>query len=99
MTSFSSNQPNVCPKVTFDTLSRGFCQLVQSCLHCPKSDIFLWVEIDTVQSELRLLDNRVSELSLLKVTSSKRICTKLHLQRLLGKLNSAARVVRGGAHF
>ena len=61
--------------------------------------IFLGVEIDTVQFELRLSDDRVTELSLLKVTSSKRIYTKLHLQRLLGKLNSAARVVRGGAHF
>ena len=61
--------------------------------------IFLGVEIDTVQFELRLSDDRVSVLSLLKVTSSKRICTKLHLQRLLGKLNSAASVVRGVAHF
>ena len=44
MTSFSSNQPNVCAKVTFDTLSRGFCQLVQSCLHCPMSD-FSWSSV------------------------------------------------------
>ena len=38
-------------------------------------------------------------LSLLTGTSSKRKCTKLHLQRLLGKLNWAARVVRGGRTF
>lgn len=38
-------------------------------------------------------------LSLLNVTSSKRKCTKLHLQRLLGKLYWAARVVRGDRTF
>ena len=68
-------------------------------VYTAQSLIFLGVEIDTVQFELRLLDDRVSELSLLKVTSSKRICTKLHLQLLLGKLNSAASVVGGVAHF
>ena len=61
--------------------------------------IFLGAEIDTVQFELRLSDDRLSVLPLLKVTSSKRIFTKLHLQRLLCKLNLAARIVRGGAHF
>lgn len=58
---------------------------------------FLGVEIDTVRRALRLSEDRVSELlSLLKETSSKRKCSKLQLQRLLGKVNWAARVVRGG---
>ena len=100
MTSFSSNQPNVCAKVTFDTLSLGFTVNWSKVVYTAQCLIFLRVEIeDTVQFELRLSDDRVSELSLLKVTISKRICTKLHQQRLLGMLNLAARVVRGGAHF
>ena len=61
---------------------------------------FLRVEIDTVKCELRLPDDRVTELlSLCKTTILKRKCSKLHLQRLLGKLNWAARVVRGGRSF
>ena len=61
---------------------------------------FLGVEIDTVKCELRLPDDRVAELlSLCKETNLKRKCSKLHLQRLLGKLNWAARVVRGGRIF
>ena len=99
MTSFSSNQPNVCAKVTFDTLSLGFTVNWSKVVYTAQCLIFLGVEIDTVQFELRLSDDRVSVLSLLKVTNSKRICTKLHLQRLLGKLNSVASVVRGVAHF
>jgi len=58
--------------------------------------VFLGVEIDTVKRELRLPEDRVSELLfVLKETSSKRKCSKLHLQRLIGKLSWAARVVRG----
>ena len=61
---------------------------------------FLGVEIDTVKCELRLPDDRMTELlSLCKATNLKRRCSKLHLQRLLGKLNWAARVVRGGRIF
>ena len=86
-------------KVTFDTLSLGFTVNWSKVVYTAQCLIFLGFEIDTVQFELRLSDDRVSELSLLKVTSSKRIFTKLHLQRLLCKLNLAARVVRGGAHF
>ena len=86
-------------KVTFDTPSLGFTVNWSKVVYTAQCLIFLGVEIDTVQFELRLADDRVSELSLLKVTSSKRICTKLHLQRHLGKLNLAARVVRGGEHF
>lgn len=56
--------------------------------------------IDTVKRELRLPEDRVTELlSLLQRTMSKRKCTKLHLQHLIGKLNWAARVVRGGRTF
>ena len=41
---------------------------------------FLGVEIDTVKCELRLPEDRVSELLVfLKETSSKRKCSKLHL--------------------
>ena len=78
-------------KVTFDTLSLGFTVNWSKVVYTAQCLIFLGVEIDTVQFELRLSDDRVSELSLLKVTCSKCICTKLHLQRLLGKLNLAAR--------
>ena len=61
---------------------------------------FLGVEIDTVKCELRLPDDRVTELlSLCKATILKRKCSELHLQRLLGKLNWAAPVVRGGRIF
>jgi len=38
-------------------------------------------------------------LFILKETSSKRKCSKLHLQRLIGKLNWAAHVVWGGHMF
>ena len=86
-------------KVTFDTLSLGFTVNWSKVVYSAQCLIFLEVEIDTVQFELRLLDDRVSELSLLEVPSSKRICTKLHLQRLLRKLNLAARVVPRGRAF
>ena len=87
-------------KVTFDTLSLGFTVSWSiKVVYTAQCLSFLGFEIDTVQFELRLSDYRVSDLSLLKVTSSKRIFTKLHLQRLLCKLNLAARIVRGGAHF
>ena len=88
-------------KVTFETLSLGFTVIWSKVVYTAQCLIFVGVEIDTFQFELRLSDDLVSdhELSLLKVTSSKRICTKPHLQRLLGELNLAARVVRGGAHF
>lgn len=92
-------------KVAFDTLlnlleSLGFTINWSKVVYPTQCLIFLGVEIDTVQCELRLSDDRVSELlSLLKETSYKSKCTKLHLQRLLGKLNWAARVVRGGRTF
>ena len=61
---------------------------------------FLGVEIDTLKCELHLPHDRVAELlSLCKETTLKRKCSKLHLQRLLGKLNWAARVVQGGRIF
>ena len=61
---------------------------------------FLGVEIDTVSRELRLPSNRVSELlDILNSTLPKRKCQKHHLQRLVGKLSWAARVVRGGRTF
>ena len=61
---------------------------------------FLGVEMDTVKCELRLPNDRVSELlSLCKETILRRKCSKRQLQRLLGKLNWAARVVRGGRIF
>ena len=92
-------------KAAFDTLltlleSLGFTVNWTKVVYPAQCLIFLGVEIDTVLCELRLSGDRVSELlSLLKGTSSKRKCTKLHLQRLLGKLNWAARVVRGGRTF
>ena len=49
---------------------------------------FLGVEINIVKCELRLPDDRVAQLlSLCKETNLKRKCSKLYLQRLLGKLN------------
>ena len=86
-------------KAAFDTLltlleSLGFTVNWTKVVYPAQCLIFLGVEIDTVLCELRLSEDRVSELlSLLKGTSSKRKGTKLHLQRLLGKLNWAARVV------
>ena len=86
-------------KVTFDTLSLGFTVNWSKVVYSAQCLIFLEAEIDTVQFELRLSDDRVSELSLLEVPSSKRICTKLYLQRLPRKLNLAARVVSRGRAF
>ena len=64
---------------------------------CPT---FLGVEINTFECELPLPDDRVAELlSLCKETNLKRKCSKLCLQRLLGKLNWAGRVVRGRRIF
>ena len=61
---------------------------------------FLRVEIDSVKCELCLPDDRVAELlSLCKETNLKCKCSKLNLQRLLGKINWAACVVRGGRIF
>ena len=72
-------------KVAFDTLlnllkSLGFTVNWTKVVYRTQCLIFLGVEIDTVEFELRLSDDRVSELlSLLEGTSSKRKCTKLHL--------------------
>ena len=66
---------------------------------------FLGVEIDTVKCELRLPDDRVAELLSLcketncKETNLKRKHSKLHLQRLLRKLNWAECVVRPSRLF
>ena len=92
-------------KVAFDTLlnlleSLGFTINWSKVVYPAQCLIFLGVEINTVQCELRLSDDPVSVLlSLLNVTSSKRKCTKLHPQRLLGNLHWAACVVRGGGTF
>ena len=92
-------------KVAFDTLlnlleSLGFTINWFKVVYPAQCLIFLGVEINTVQCELRLSDDPVSVLlSLLNVTSSKRKCTKLHLQRLFGNLHWAACVVRGGRTF
>ena len=89
-------------KVAFDTLlnlleSLGFTINWSKVVYPAQYLIFLGAEINTVQCELRLSDDPVSVLlSLLNVTSSKRKCTKLHLQRLLGNLHWAACVVRRG---
>ena len=92
-------------KAAFDTLlnlleSLGLTVNWTKVVYPAQCLIFRGVEINTVPCELRLSEDRVSELlSLLKGTSSKRKCTKLHLQRLLGKLYWAARVVRGDRTF
>ena len=92
-------------KVAFDTLlnlleSLGFTINWSKVVYPAQCLIFLGVEINTVQCELRLSDDPVSVLlSLLNVTSSKRKCTKLHPQRLLDNLHWAACVVRGGGTF
>ena len=75
----------------------------QTLLSLPTPDLSRGVKIDTVKCELRLPDVREVELlSPCKETYLKRLkrkCSKPHLQRLLGKLNWAARVVRGGCMF
>ena len=92
-------------RAAFDTLINllqclGFTINWTKVLYPTQCLTFLGIEIDTVQCELRLPDDRVTELlSLCKTTILKRKCSKLHLQRLLGKLNWAARVVRGGRSF
>ena len=92
-------------RAAFDTLvclleSLGFTINWTKVVYPAQRLTFLGVEIDTVMSELRLPDDRVAELlSLCKETNVKCKFSKLHLQRLLGKLNWAARVVRGGRIF
>ena len=61
---------------------------------------FLGVIVDTVNRELRLPSDRVSELlELLTLTLALSTSLKHHLQRLVGKLGWAARIVRGGRTF
>lgn len=92
-------------QIALDTLinlpqSLGFTINWSKVVQPSQSLCFLGVEIDTVNRELRLPSNRVSELlELLNLTMSKRKCSKHHLQRIVGKLSWAARVVRGGRTF
>lgn len=61
---------------------------------------FLGVEIDCVRRTLSLPSDKLLELrTLLTLWKCKRRCTKKDLQRLIGKLNWCARVVRGGRTF
>ena len=65
-----------------------------------KSIIFLGINFDSVNFQLTLPDNKVSEtLSLLQEFLNKRRASKRQLQRLAGKLNWASRVVRGGRTY
>ena len=92
-------------QAAFDTLitlleSLGFTINWTKAVRPTQTLILLGVVIDTAKRELRLPEDRVAELmTLLQETLSKRKCSKLHLQRLIGKLNWAARVVRGGRTF
>ena len=61
---------------------------------------FLGVVIDCSLRTLSLPDEKVCDLKLLLVeTEKKRKITKQNLQRVLGKLNWASRVVKGGRTF
>ena len=61
---------------------------------------FLGIEIDTVFRQLCLPESKLCELpELLSDALLKRSITKRDLQRLVGKLNFAARVVFGGRTF
>ena len=61
---------------------------------------FLGVHIDAVRHTLSLPAEKLADLrSLVKSWLSKKRCSKKDLQKLLGKLNWACRVVRGGRTF
>lgn len=61
---------------------------------------FLGIEIDVVHSQLRISDERMSEVKgLLDDWIGRRSCTKRQLLKLVGKLAFAARVVRKGRAF
>ena len=61
---------------------------------------FLGIEVDTVNSVLRISDERMAEVkSILSEWSGRRSCSKRQLLKLIGKLAFAARVVRKGRAF
>jgi len=86
-------------QIAVDTLldllqSLGFTINWSKVVQPSQSLCFLGVEMDTVNRVLRLPRVRVSELlDILNLTLTKRQCQKHHLQRLVGKLSWAARVV------
>ena len=92
-------------QIAVDTLinllqSLGFTINWSKVVQPSQSLCFLGVEMDTVNRVLQLPRARVSELlDILNLTLTKRKCQKHHLQRLVGKLSWAARVVRGGRTF
>ena len=92
-------------QIAVDTLldllqSLGFTINWSKVVQPSQSLCFLGVEMDSVSCVLRLPRVRVSELlDILNLTSTKHKCQKHHLQRLVGKLSWAARVVRGGRTF
>lgn len=70
--------------------------------HCPPSTLmtFLGVLFDTVNSELRVTDERLAELSSLLLNwSNKVVSSKKELQSLIGKLNFVAGCVKPGRVF
>jgi len=61
---------------------------------------FLGIEIDAVNSILRISDSRLEEIrSLLELWRGRRSCSKRQLLQLIGKLAFVARVVRKGRAF
>ena len=61
---------------------------------------FLGIIIDSLRQELRLLDDKLSQLlTMLHLWYSKRSATKRQLQALIGQLSHAAAVVRPGHSF
>jgi hypothetical protein len=61
---------------------------------------FLGVYIDCLNRTLSLPDQKVNDLyELLKRSIRRKKMTKLEIQKLLGKLNWAARVIKGGRTF
>jgi hypothetical protein len=72
----------------------------KKCLGPSRKLVFLGVLIDCVDRTLSLLADKLEECKeLIKKWLVKKRATKLDVQRLAGKLNWAARVVRGGRTF
>ena len=62
--------------------------------------VFLGIEVDTIKSQLRLPDDKLSRLQLcLREWGDRKVCQKRELESLIGLLNHACKVVRPGRSF
>ena len=60
---------------------------------------FLGIEIDTVQGQLRLPQEKLQHLATLHTWHNRRACTRKELESLIGLLNHVCKVVRSGRPF